>query len=62
MPTAVTRRAAADGLLDMHAKPGRAQTMDFTCVETQIGDGDALDCEVVNLDGTAGFYRVQVPI
>ncbi|CDO76539.1 hypothetical protein BN946_scf184769.g3 [Trametes cinnabarina] len=37
-----------------------AQTMDFTCVETQIGNGDKLDCEVVDLDGTAGYYRVKV--
>ncbi|KAI0743487.1 Allantoicase [Daedaleopsis nitida] len=37
------------------------KTMDFTCVETQIGNGDSLDCEVVDLDGSAGFYRVQVP-
>lgn len=37
------------------------QTMDFTCVETQIGNGDKLDCEVVDLDGAAGYCRVQVP-
>ncbi|KAI0374057.1 allantoicase [Pilatotrama ljubarskyi] len=37
------------------------KTMDFTCVETQIGNGDKLDCEVVDLDGTAGYYRVKVP-
>ncbi|KAI0823719.1 allantoicase [Trametes gibbosa] len=37
------------------------KTMDFTCVETQIGNGDKLDCEVVDLDGAAGYYRVQVP-
>ena len=37
------------------------QTMDFTCVETQIGNGDKLDCEIVDLDGSAGFYRVQIP-
>ncbi|RPD59871.1 allantoicase [Lentinus tigrinus ALCF2SS1-6] len=36
--------------------------MDFTCVETQIGNGDRLDCEVVDLDGSAGFYRVQIPV
>lgn len=35
--------------------------MDFTCVETQIGNGDSLDCEIVDLDGTAGYYRVQIP-
>ncbi|KAH9858744.1 allantoicase [Lenzites betulinus] len=37
------------------------KTMDFTCVETQIGNGDKLDCEVVDLDGAAGYYRVRVP-
>lgn len=25
------------------------QAMDFACVETQIGSGDAADCEVVDL-------------
>ena len=34
--------------------------MDFTCVETQIGNDDSLDCEIVDLDGTAGYYRVQI--
>ncbi|TBU33835.1 Allantoicase [Dichomitus squalens] len=37
------------------------KTMDFTCVETQIGNGDSLDCEIVDFDGSAGYYRVQVP-
>ncbi|KAH9832168.1 allantoicase [Rhodofomes roseus] len=37
------------------------QTMDFTCVETQVGNGDKLDCEIIELDGSAGFYRVQLP-
>ncbi|KAI8993038.1 allantoicase [Trametes punicea] len=37
------------------------KTMDFTCVETQIGNGDKLDCEVVDLDATEGYYRVKVP-
>ena len=37
------------------------QAMDLACVETQIGNGDPLDCEVVELDGAAGFYRVQLP-
>ena len=37
------------------------QTMDFTCVETQVGNGDPLDCEIVQLDGATGFYRVQLP-
>lgn len=35
--------------------------MDFTCVETQVGNGDKLDCEIVDLDGTAGYYAVQLP-
>ncbi|KAI0328606.1 allantoicase [Cubamyces sp. BRFM 1775] len=37
------------------------KTMDFTCVETQIGNGDKLDCEVVDLDGAKGYLRVKVP-
>ncbi|OCH95129.1 allantoicase [Obba rivulosa] len=37
------------------------KTMDFTCVETQIGNGDKLDCEVVELDGTSGYYTVKLP-
>ncbi|EJD02860.1 allantoicase [Fomitiporia mediterranea MF3/22] len=35
--------------------------MDFTCVETQIGDGSAADCEVVELDGSGGYPRVKIP-
>jgi hypothetical protein len=35
--------------------------MDFTCVETQIGDGDPADCEVVNLAGDGGYYSIKVP-
>lgn len=38
-----------------------AQDMDFACVETQIGDGSSLDCEILDLDGTKGYYRVVVP-
>jgi hypothetical protein len=34
------------------------QAIDFTCVETQVGDGDSLDCEVVHL---AKFPVVSVP-
>ena len=37
------------------------QTLDFTCVETQIGNGDSRDCEIVDFDGFAGYHRVQVP-
>ena len=37
------------------------QPLDLTCVETQIGDGGMLDCEIVGLD-TAGLgYRVILP-
>ncbi|OSD06855.1 allantoicase [Trametes coccinea BRFM310] len=43
-----------------HPMAALYKTMDFTCVETQIGNGDTLDCEVVDLDGTAGYYRVKV--
>ncbi|KAI0790792.1 galactose-binding domain-like protein [Abortiporus biennis] len=36
--------------------------IDFTCVETQIGNGSPLDCEIVELDGTIGGYKVvKVP-
>lgn len=31
------------------------KAMDLTCIETQIGNGDKADCEVLNLDGTDGF-------
>jgi allantoicase len=34
--------------------------MDFTCVETQIGDGDKADCEIVDLDGLGGSYKVRL--
>ncbi|KAL5485308.1 DAL2 [Sanghuangporus weigelae] len=35
-------------------------TMDFTCVETQIGDGSPADCEIVELDGSKGYPRVKI--
>ncbi|KZT26690.1 allantoicase [Neolentinus lepideus HHB14362 ss-1] len=35
--------------------------MDFACVETQIGNGDKSDCEVVDLDSTEGYYSIQIP-
>jgi len=35
--------------------------MDLTCVETQIGDGGKLDCEVVDLDTRELVYRVNLP-
>ena len=37
------------------------QPIDFTCVETQIGNGDPLDCEIIEFDGLEGYYKVQVP-
>ena len=37
------------------------QPMDLTCVETQIGDGGKLDCEIVDLDTTELMYRVKLP-
>ena len=37
------------------------QPMDLTCVETQIGDGGKLDCEIVDLDTTELVYRVNLP-
>ena len=50
-PTSMPTPLSADG----------AQTMDFTCVETQVGNGDPLDCEIVEFDGQDGYYKVQVP-
>lgn len=35
--------------------------MDFTCVETQIGNGDKADCEIVNLDDTDEIWRLKLP-
>ena len=35
--------------------------MDFTCAETQIGDGNPLDCEIVKTDGKEKKYAVKVP-
>ena len=37
------------------------QPIDFTCVETQIGNGDPLDCEIIEFDGQEGYHKVQVP-
>lgn len=28
------------------------QPLDLACVETQIGDGNPMDCEIVELDST----------
>lgn len=30
--------------------------MDFTCVETQIGNGERADCEVVELEGVIELH------
>lgn len=69
----VRRVSVIYGLRDPHHSRRRAcvrvdacmyhlpQTMDFTCVETQIGNGDKLDCDVVDLDGAKGYCRVKVP-
>jgi len=35
--------------------------LDLTCVETQVGDGGELDCEVVDLDITETLYKVKIP-
>jgi hypothetical protein len=37
------------------------QPMSFTCVETQIGDGSQADCEIVELDGANGVYKLVIP-
>jgi allantoicase len=34
--------------------------MDLACVETQIGDGDKADCEIVEIDKREGIFRVQL--
>jgi len=40
------------------------RTMDFTCVETQIGDGSVADCEVIELGKNAAgvLPRVRIPL
>ncbi|KIJ67988.1 hypothetical protein HYDPIDRAFT_83734 [Hydnomerulius pinastri MD-312] len=35
--------------------------MDFTCVETQIGNGDKADCEILDLDGSCGVIKLLLP-
>jgi len=37
--------------------------IDFTCVETQIGNGDKADCEILELDQTAaqGLPQIRIP-
>ncbi|OBZ68291.1 putative allantoicase [Grifola frondosa] len=44
-----------------HPMAALYKAMDFTCVETQVGSGDKLDCEVVELDGSHGYNRVKLP-
>lgn len=34
--------------------------MDFTCVETQIGNGDKADCEILELDASEGAIMLRV--
>ena len=36
--------------------------MDFSCVETQLGDGSKADCEIVELDEAVGLPRVKIPV
>lgn len=32
------------------------QPMDFTCVETQIGDGSKADCEILEIEATERIF------
>jgi hypothetical protein len=34
----------------------KTQSLDLACVETQVGDGSRLDCEIVQVEG----IRLQV--
>ena len=38
------------------------QPMDFTCVETQIGNGDPADCEIVDLGARLGTFKVKINV
>jgi allantoicase len=38
-----------------------SQPIDFTCVETQIGNGDKADCEIVELDASASLPTLRIP-
>ena len=40
------------------------RTMDFVCVETQVGDGSTADCEIIDLekDTEGGYPRVRIPL
>lgn len=35
--------------------------MDFTCVETQVGDGSKADCEIVEFDSRGGVLKLMLP-
>jgi hypothetical protein len=37
------------------------QNMDFTCVETQIGNGDPADCEILELDKSKEVFKIEIP-
>lgn len=64
--------AALDGVSDFDSylprerllicDPVIIQPMDFTCVETQIGNGDPLDCEVLEIGELEEKYEVTVPL
>lgn len=34
--------------------------MDFACVETQIGNGETADCEILDLDGSEGIFKLKL--
>jgi len=38
----------------------RFQGLDLACVETQIGDGSAADCEILGLDKRSIEYRLKI--
>lgn len=35
--------------------------MDFTCVETQIGNGDLADYEILELDKSSEIFKIEIP-
>ncbi|EAU91039.2 allantoicase [Coprinopsis cinerea okayama7 len=37
------------------------KVLDLACVETQIGDGSASDCEILELDTSTELYKLQLP-
>jgi hypothetical protein len=36
--------------------------MDFTCVETQIGNGDKADCEIMDVPKGDGYPAIKIPV